>query len=121
MRANKLPRLSARTIVCIQAGNVNTGAFDPAGEICKVAKEQGAWVHVDGAFGLWPDLAEVRTLAHGFDQADSWATDAHKWPNVGYDSDWPSSEMVLRCVRHGDFARISNPVRRGAHAPHSES
>jgi len=53
MRADKLPRLSERTIVCIQAGNVNSGAFDPAGEICKVARKQGAWVHVDGAFGLW--------------------------------------------------------------------
>src|SRR6266487_1835037 len=53
MRADKLPRLSDRTIVCVQAGNVNTGAFDPADEICRAAKEQGAWVHVDGAFGLW--------------------------------------------------------------------
>src|SRR5271165_2203240 len=53
MRPEKLPRLSERTIVCIQAGNVNTGAFDPADEICHVAKKQGAWVHVDGAFGLW--------------------------------------------------------------------
>lgn len=87
MRADKLPRLSARTIVCIQAGNVNTGAFDPAAEICKAAKEQGAWVHVDGAFGLWAGVSpKYKHLTHGFDQADSWATDAHKWPNVGYDS-----------------------------------
>src|SRR6266853_2824621 len=53
MRADKLPKLSERTIVCIQAGNVNTGALDPATEICEAAKKQGAWVHVDGAFGLW--------------------------------------------------------------------
>ena len=53
MRADKLPKLNERTIVCIQAGNVNTGAFDPATEICARAREQGAWVHVDGAFGLW--------------------------------------------------------------------
>src|SRR6266513_2335894 len=87
MRANKLPPLSERTIVCIQAGNVNTGAFDPAGEICKAAKEQGAWVHVDGEFGLWARISrKYEHLTRGFDQADSWATDAHKWPNVGYDS-----------------------------------
>jgi glutamate/tyrosine decarboxylase-like PLP-dependent enzyme len=87
MRADKLPRLSDRTIVCIQAGNVNTGAFDPAGEICKAAREQGAWVHVDGAFGLWARISrKYEHLTQGFDQADSWATDAHKWPNVGYDS-----------------------------------
>ena len=53
MRADKLPRLDKSTIVCIQAGNVNTGSFDPAGEICLRAQEQDAWVHVDGAFGLW--------------------------------------------------------------------
>jgi glutamate/tyrosine decarboxylase-like PLP-dependent enzyme len=87
MRADKLPRLSERAIVCIQAGNVNTGAFDPAGEICKAAKEQGAWVHVDGAFGLWARISpKYERLTSGFERADSWATDAHKWPNVGYDS-----------------------------------
>jgi glutamate/tyrosine decarboxylase-like PLP-dependent enzyme len=87
MRADKLPRFSQRTIVCIQAGNVNTGAFDPAGEICKAAREQGAWVHVDGAFGLWARISsKYEQLTKGFEQADSWATDAHKWPNVGYDS-----------------------------------
>ena len=87
MRADKLPGLSERTIVCIQAGNVNTGAFDPAAEICKAASEHGAWVHVDGAFGLWARISpRYKHLTQGFDQADSWATDAHKWPNVGYDS-----------------------------------
>ncbi len=87
MRADKLPKLSERTIVCIQAGNVNTGAFDPAVEICARAKDQGAWVHVDGAFGLWANASpKYRYLTAGFDQADSWATDAHKWPNVNYDS-----------------------------------
>jgi aromatic-L-amino-acid decarboxylase len=76
-----------RTIVCLQAGNVNTGAFDPAAKICALAKQQGAWVHVDGAFGLWANASpKYRHLTHGFEQADSWATDAHKWPNVGYDS-----------------------------------
>jgi glutamate/tyrosine decarboxylase-like PLP-dependent enzyme len=101
MRADKLPRLSARTIVCIQAGNVNTGAFDPAAEICKAAKEQGAWVHVDGAFGLWALVSpKYEHLTQGFDQADSWATDAHKWPNVGYDSG-------LAIVRDGAALRAS--------------
>jgi glutamate/tyrosine decarboxylase-like PLP-dependent enzyme len=87
MRADKLPRLGERTILCIQAGNVNTGAFDPAAEICERAHEQGAWVHVDGAFGLWAAASpKYRPLTEGFEQADSWATDAHKWPNVNYDS-----------------------------------
>jgi glutamate/tyrosine decarboxylase-like PLP-dependent enzyme len=87
MRADKLPRVSERTIVCIQAGNVNTGAFDPAEEICQAATPQGAWVHVDGAFGLWARVSRrYEHLTRGFEKADSWATDAHKWPNVGYDS-----------------------------------
>jgi glutamate/tyrosine decarboxylase-like PLP-dependent enzyme len=87
MRADKLPKLTDRAIVCIQAGNVNTGAFDAATEICTRAKEQGAWVHVDGAFGLWARVSsKYKHLAEGFEHADSWATDAHKWPNVSYDS-----------------------------------
>ena len=87
MRAEKLPKLSERAIVCIQAGNVNTGAFDAAKEICTRAREQGAWVHVDGAFGLWAGLSpRYEHLTQGFALADSWATDAHKWPNVNYDS-----------------------------------
>jgi len=87
MRADKLPKISARSVVCIQAGNVNTGAFDPAEEICKRAKEAGAWVHVDGAFGLWARVSpKFDELTRGLELADSWATDAHKWPNVGYDS-----------------------------------
>ena len=88
MCADKFPaRLSARTIVCIQAGNVNTGAFDPAEEICRRAKEAGAWVHVDGAFGLWARVSpRYDELTRGLELADSWATDAHKWLNVGYDS-----------------------------------
>ena len=87
MRADKLPKLHERTLVCIQAGNVNTGAFDPAEEICARAKEAGAWVHVDGAFGLWARVSpKYAHLLNGFELADSWATDAHKWPNVSYDS-----------------------------------
>ncbi|MBV9507145.1 MAG: aspartate aminotransferase family protein [Acidobacteriia bacterium] len=86
IRPDKLPKLDSRTLICIQAGNVNTGAFDPAGEVCERAREAGAWVHVDGAFGLWAAASpRYRHLTHGFDEADSWATDAHKWANVGYD------------------------------------
>ncbi|MEV5963136.1 aminotransferase class V-fold PLP-dependent enzyme [Kribbella sp. NPDC051952] len=75
------------TIVCAQAGNVNTGAFDPIGEICDLAHAAGAWVHVDGAFGLWATVSPtLKPLTAGIDGADSWATDAHKWLNVPYDS-----------------------------------
>ena len=87
MRADAFPRLKGPSIVCIQAGNVNTGAFDPAREICALAREAGAWVHVDGAFGLWAAAAPERAyLMDGFAEADSWATDGHKWLNVPYDS-----------------------------------
>jgi glutamate/tyrosine decarboxylase-like PLP-dependent enzyme len=87
MVPDKLPPIAGPTIVCIQAGNVNTGAFDPAAEICAAAKAGGAWVHVDGAFGLWAAAAPGRAhLVSGVGLADSWATDAHKWLNVPYDS-----------------------------------
>jgi glutamate/tyrosine decarboxylase-like PLP-dependent enzyme len=87
MRADSLPPLDERTIVCIQAGNVNTGAFDPAAEICPPAREAGAWVHVDGAFGLWAACAPQRAdHMSGFSDADSWATDCHKWLNIPCDS-----------------------------------
>ena len=86
MRGDQLPQLHAPSILCMQAGNVNTGAFDPAPEICARARAAGAWVHVDGAFGLWaaasPRYAHLTT---GVNDADSWATDAHKWLNVPYD------------------------------------
>jgi glutamate/tyrosine decarboxylase-like PLP-dependent enzyme len=87
LRIDSLPALDDRTIVCIQAGNVNTGDFDPAAEVCRRAKESGAWVHVDGAFGLWA-LANpaFATMTGGLADADSWATDGHKWLNVPYDS-----------------------------------
>jgi len=86
MRADALPALDARTILCLQAGNVNTGAFDAATAICPVARAAGAWIHVDGAFGLWAAASpEYRKWTKGFELADSWATDGHKWPNIGYD------------------------------------
>ena len=87
MRADRLPAISGPTIICVQAGNVNTGAFDPIGEICRRAHAAGAWVHVDGAFGLWAAVVPARAhLTAGITDADSWATDAHKWLNVPYDS-----------------------------------
>ncbi len=87
MRADAIPKLSGPAIVCVQAGNVNTGSFDPVGEICAIAHDSGAWVHVDGAFGLWASACPSRAhLAAGIAAADSWATDAHKWLNVPYDS-----------------------------------
>jgi glutamate/tyrosine decarboxylase-like PLP-dependent enzyme len=86
LRADALPPLDGRTIVCLQAGNVNTGAFDPAAEVVARARSAGAWVHVDGAFGLWARSApSLLPLAAGLEGADSWATDAHKWLNVPYD------------------------------------
>ncbi|MFZ1022702.1 MAG: aminotransferase class V-fold PLP-dependent enzyme [Thermoplasmata archaeon] len=82
-----IPPLSGPTIVCVQAGNVNSGAFDPIGEISSRVKTIGAWVHVDGAFGLWASVAPKRRfLTEGVELADSWATDGHKWLNVPYDS-----------------------------------
>jgi len=87
MRPEALPQISNPAIVCLQAGNVNTGAFDPAEEIISRAHQAGAWVHVDGAFGLWAAASPQRAhLVAGFAGADSWATDAHKWLNVPYDS-----------------------------------
>ncbi len=91
MLADELARVLDRgqgpTIVCAQAGNVNTGAFDPIEQIATQTRPRGAWLHVDGAFGLW--AAATPSLAHhvqGLDRADSWATDGHKWLNVPYDS-----------------------------------
>src|SRR5579859_1512082 len=87
MRADSLPVLDEHTVICIQSGNVNTGAFDPAKEICARARDAGAWVHVDGAFGLWGALSPLYApLLDGVSAADSWAIDCHKWLNVPYDS-----------------------------------
>jgi glutamate/tyrosine decarboxylase-like PLP-dependent enzyme len=87
MRADAMPAISGPSIVCLQAGNVNTGASDPFAEIAPRARDAGAWVHVDGAFGLWARATLKRAhLVEGIEHADSWATDAHKWLNVPYDS-----------------------------------
>lgn len=83
----ELPELDERTILLLQAGDVNSGALDPFEKIIPRAKAAGAWVHVDGAFGLWARACEgKRHLVRGVEGADSWATDCHKWLNAGYDS-----------------------------------
>ena len=77
MRADRFPDVTGPAIVCLQAGNVNSGAFDPIAEVLAIARRAGAWVHVDGAFGLWAAAAPARRhLVAGIEQADSWATDA---------------------------------------------
>ncbi len=82
-----LAGIDGPTIVCLQAGNVNTGAFDPFAELIPIAHEHGAWVHIDGAFGIWAAaVPSLRDRMRGHDAADSWSTDAHKWLNVPYDS-----------------------------------
>jgi glutamate/tyrosine decarboxylase-like PLP-dependent enzyme len=104
MRADALPPIAGPTILCVQAGNVNTGSFDPVHLIAPRAREAGAWVHVDGAFGLWARVAPAFAhLAEGIEQADSWATDAHKWLNVPYDSG-------IAFVRDADALRKSMAV-----------
>lgn len=87
MIAAELPAAEGPTIVCTQAGNINSGAIDPIGEICDAVEGSGAWVHVDGAFGMWAAASKaLRSMTDGMQRADSWATDAHKWLNVPYDS-----------------------------------
>jgi glutamate/tyrosine decarboxylase-like PLP-dependent enzyme len=104
MRAAALPTIAGPTIVCLQAGNVNTGAFDPFAEICPLLRDAGAWIHVDGAFGLWARASRaLKPLTRGLELADSWATDAHKWLNVPYDSG-------IAFVRHGDALRAAMAV-----------
>ena len=84
--AERLGAGSGPAVVCAQAGNVNTGAVDPLDAVCDIAQEAGAWVHVDGAFGLWANASSRhRPLLRGCERADSWATDGHKWLNVPYD------------------------------------
>ncbi len=96
-----LGTLEGPTLICAQAGNVNTGAFDPLREIATMARESGAWLHVDAAFGLWARASRtLAPLADGIELADSWATDAHKWLNVPYD-------CGVAIVRHADAHRAA--------------
>ena len=94
---------------------MNTGAFDPAEEICNRAKEAGAWVHVDGAFGLWARVSpKYDELTRGLELADSWATDAHKWPNINYDSGivLVRDRMALRAAMTISAAYLQPGARR---------
>jgi glutamate/tyrosine decarboxylase-like PLP-dependent enzyme len=81
----RLPALDDHTILCLQAGEVNTGELDPFEPLIEAARHAGAWVHVDGAFGLWARASSRRPLTQGVDRADSWTTDGHKWLNTPYD------------------------------------
>jgi glutamate/tyrosine decarboxylase-like PLP-dependent enzyme len=106
MRADALPSIDGPTIVCVQAGNVNTGAFDPFAEIVERVRgfDAPTWIHVDGAFGLWARVAPARShLTRGVELADSWATDAHKWLNSTYD-------CGIAIVRDGEALRKSMAV-----------
>jgi glutamate/tyrosine decarboxylase-like PLP-dependent enzyme len=104
MLAERLPELAGPTIICTQAGNVNSGGFDPIAEICARAHQIGAWVHVDGAFGLWAAASpQYSHLTRGIEAADSLATDAHKWLNVPYD-------CGLAFVRDADALRAAMAV-----------
>jgi len=105
--AAALDRGSGPAIVCAQLGNVNSGAMDPVGEICQLAHDHGAWVHVDGAFGMWAAASpRLRPLVAGVELADSWATDAHKWLNVPYDSG------LVFCA-HPEAHRAAMGIRAG--------
>jgi glutamate/tyrosine decarboxylase-like PLP-dependent enzyme len=87
IRAEAIPELDERTLLILQAGNVNSGAFDPFAQICGRARAAGAWTHVDGAFGLWAAASpRLKALTDGYEQADSWSADAHKTLNAPYDS-----------------------------------
>jgi len=115
MKLSLVPRASGPAIVCVQAGNVNTGAFDPVEEICDIAQEMGAWVHVDGAFGLWAAVSPQRgQLVKGIGRADSWATDAHKWLNVPQDSG-------IAIVRDGEALGRSMSIAASYYPPGAEA
>ena len=84
---DKVPELDNRTLLILQAGNVNSGSFDPFNELCEKAKKANSWVHIDGAFGLWAGATKkFKHLTKGFEKANSWAVDAHKTLNTPYDS-----------------------------------
>jgi len=92
-----LPEIDSTCLILTQAGNVNSGAIDPIGGIARRARTVGAWVHVDGAFGLWAAASRTkRSLIQGFELADSWVTDGHKWLNTPYD-------CGIAICRHPEF------------------
>ncbi len=105
------------TVVCLQAGDLNTGQFDDYEAICPLAHEYNAWVHLDGAFGLWAAASgNYRHLLRGAELADSWATDAHKWLNVPFDSGIvfvasPQAHMASLTTRAGYFVAAPESAR----------
>jgi glutamate/tyrosine decarboxylase-like PLP-dependent enzyme len=104
MRPSAIPPISGPTILCVQAGNVNSGSFDDFGAIIPRTRALGAWVHVDGTFGLWAKASPLLSpLARGLEQADSWATDAYEWLNVPYDSG-------LVCVRDPNTLQAASAI-----------
>lgn len=116
MIATELPELDALTIVCTQAGNVNSGAIDPIGDIAERAGAAGAWVHVDGAFGLWGRMIPaVAPKLEGLEKAHSFATDAHKWLNTPYDC----GIVICRdaTAQHAAMATNAPYLKEGANAP----
>lgn len=113
MRIDALPKMDSSTLCIIQAGNVNGGSYDPIDEICNQARQAGAWVHIDGAFGLWAAVSKkYRHFVKGMEKADSWAVDAHKTLNAGYDCG------IVFC-RHRD-ALVSALQASGAYIPYGE-
>jgi glutamate/tyrosine decarboxylase-like PLP-dependent enzyme len=115
MRPELLPAMQGPTLICAQVGHVATGACDSVSEICARAREAGAWVHVDGAFGIWAAAAPQRAhLVRGLPAADSWATDAHKWLNVPYDSGlaFVREEQHLRAAMAVSAAYLMPAERR---------
>ena len=111
MKARDIPRLKEPTIICAQLGNVNTGACDPLLEICDIANSSEAWVHVDGAFGLWAAATPTRKyLTDGMAHAHSWATDAHKWLNVPQD-------CGIAIVRNADALRHAMSITAAYYGP----
>jgi glutamate/tyrosine decarboxylase-like PLP-dependent enzyme len=115
MRLERLPEVAGPTIICAQVGHVGTGACDPVAEICARAQKTNAWVHVDGAFGMWAVVAPQRAhLVRGLAGADSWATDAHKWLNVPYDSGlvFVRQERHLRGAMAVSAPYLTQPERR---------
>ena len=109
---------SGPTIVCAEAGNVNTGAFDPLDEVADAVAGTGAWLHVDGAFGLWAAASpRFRHLVAGAERADSWATDAHKWLNVPFDCGiafcaHPASHRAAMAVRATYLEQVDEETAR---------
>jgi glutamate/tyrosine decarboxylase-like PLP-dependent enzyme len=117
--ASALAGIDGPVIVCAQAGNVNTGAFDPLDAIADITRPRRAWLHVDGAFGLWASAsAALKARISGVERADSWATDAHKWLNVPYDSGLvfvahPAAHRAAMSLNAAYLVRSPNDPREG--------